>query len=245
MADNFKKIGNWIYQDLPAVSSTNDAVLDLLHLCHAPCILSAAAQTKGRGRLGRSWEGCNGNLFVSFACEIPTKQITHYAIISALAVFNTIRFFAPDMLVQIKWPNDVLVSEKKISGILFEKGPDNYWVMGIGINVAHTPKIKNLLYEATSLADLNIQTNRLDVLTKLVSEFDTLRQIYQTSGFSYIKSLWLDNSYQRGNKVIIKQNGTEITGILKDLDANGNLILQTENGFQTLCAGDLYKKDNK
>ena len=238
-----EKKENWYYEDLPSVLSTNDAVVVMLEKVKAPCIVSAKVQTNGRGRLGRKWEGYDGNLFVSFAYEILTKNIGHYAIMSALAVLQTIRFFAPDISVLIKWPNDVLVNEKKISGILFEKGPENYWIMGIGINVAKTPQIKNLLYEATSFHDLNIEINRLDVLEKLIGEFDKLKTLYEVKGFNEIKCLWLDNCYGRDKKVSIIQNGNETTGVLRDLDDKGNLILKTQQGFKTICAGDLFKKD--
>lgn len=240
-----QKKGMWFYEDLPVVSSTNDAVVDLWQKVKTQCIVSAKEQTNGRGRLGRVWEAQAGNLFVSFAYEVLTQNIGHQVIISALAVFETIRFFAPFCDVKIKWPNDVFVEGKKISGILFEKGPENCWIMGVGVNVAQTPKVSNLLYEATSLADLNIKTSRSVVLEKLIEEFDKLQVKYKANGFSYIKGLWLDNCYLRAKKVVIKQNNTTTEGVLSDLDNNGSLILKTNEGLKTIFVGDLFKKDDK
>lgn len=236
-----EKIGKWFYEDLPEVLSTNDSVLELLKKVNAPCVVSAAVQTKGRGRLGRTWTASNGNLFVSFVYEIEPQRVGHYAIISAMAVLNVVRFFLPHQKVQIKWPNDVLLEGKKVSGILFEKGPENYWVMGIGINVAATPKVENPLYEITSLADFNVQTNRLKVLEKLIYEFDSLEKTYFKSGFGLIKSLWLDKAYNRDKKVVIRQNGTEFKGVLLGLDDKGALLIETKDGIKEVLAGDLFE----
>ena len=235
-----QKKGNWFYEDLKEVSSTNDSVLNLLKKVKAPCMVSAQKQTKGRGRLGRTWVESDGNLYVSFAYEAGERKIGHYAIMSAVAVLNTIRFFAPYEDIKIKWPNDVFVGGKKISGILFEKAFDNYWVMGVGINVAQTPKVQNPMYEITSLFDLGVNVGRLEVLEKLVEEFDMLKDHYEKSGFSDIKSLWLDNAYGRDKKITLKQNGVEWCGLLRGLDEQAGLIVETKEGLKTFYAGDVF-----
>lgn len=235
-----KKIGKWFWKDLKETNSTNDSVLRFLKEVKAPCIVSAAVQTSGRGRLGRTWEGQTGNLFVSFAYQIEMPKLTHYALLSGLAVWKTIAFFAPLKDVKVKWPNDVFVEGKKISGILFEKGPDDYWVMGIGINVAHAPKVENPMYKITSLADFSVTADRKDVLKKLVENFDKLQEKYEAFGFEVIRQTWLDNAYNRGKKVIIKQNGEEFKGVFENLGPNGELILKTKDGLKNIFAGDLF-----
>jgi len=237
-----QKIGEWVYEDLPEVLSTNDSVLDLLEKVKKPCIVSAERQTKGRGRLGRTWQEAKGNLFVSFAYEIYEQNIGRYAVISALAVLNTVRYFVPFAELKIKWPNDVLAKGKKISGILFEKGPDSYWIMGIGINVASTPKVENPIYEITSLSDFGVKINRMEVLKKLVHEFDAVKALYIKDGFASVKRLWLDNAYQRDKKIMIRQNGRELTGILRNLDDNAGLMIETNKGIKTVLAGDVFFK---
>jgi len=239
-----EKIGNWFYQDLQQTSSTNDSVLDFLNEVHAPCIVSAAAQTNGRGRLGRKWEAATGNLYVSFVYPLETKKIGHHVLLSGLAVLQTIKTFLSNASVRVKWPNDVFVNGKKISGILFEKGPGNYWVMGIGINVKKTPIVQNPMYEITSLKENGAETDRLKVLRILVKEFDFLKAQYEKHGFHFLKSLWIDNAYNRGKNVIIKQNGIETEGVLLDLD-DGGLILKTEQGQKHILVGDLFEGKNE
>jgi len=238
-----EKIENWFYEDLEQTSSTNDAVLDFLAKIKAPCILSARTQTNGRGRLGRKWEGASGNLYVSFAYPIDISKIGHYVLLSGLAVLETLKVFLSKNLVQVKWPNDVFVEGKKISGILFEKGPQDYWVMGIGINISKVPTLLNPMYQITSLADFGVTTDRTKVLKILVKQFDFLKTQYEKYGYSYIKSLWLDNAYNRGKKVTIKQHDRKIEGVLFDLDANGGLILKTHDGEKHMIAGDLFIRE--
>lgn len=235
-----QKIGKWFYQDLPQTSSTNDSVEDWLKKIKSCCIVSAAVQTNGRGRLGRTWQQASGNLFVSFAYQIAPQNVGWYALLGALAVLNTVRFYLPTEQVKIKWPNDVFVNSKKISGILFEKSIDDFWIMGIGINVAKTPQVPNPMYEITSLADFGIKADRLNVLQKLISEFDTLDAFYQKEGFEAIKRLWLDNAFHRDKNITVKQNGQTVTGILRDLDDHAGLIIQTKEGFKTFYAGDVF-----
>ena len=235
-----QKIENWLYEDLQETMSTNDSVLQFLEKNQAPCIVSAERQTKGRGRLGRTWEGKSGNLFVSFAYPVQNMNIGHYVILSGLSVLETIKIFVCNAQVQVKWPNDVLVEGKKISGILFEKGPADYWVMGIGINVTHTPEVKNPVYPITSLADCNVYTNRTKVLNILVKQFDFLKKQYETFGFDVLKAAWLDNAYNRGKNILVKQNGKEIRGIFSTIDDDGSLILETSNGVVKVLAGDIF-----
>lgn len=236
-----QKIHKWFYQDLETTKSTNDSVLDLLEKVKAPCIVSAKIQTLGRGRLGRSWEGKEGNLFVSFAYEIELQNLTHYALLSGLSVLKSVQFFISAEKVKVKWPNDVFVEGKKISGILFEKGPEKYWIMGIGVNVAQTPEVENPMYEVTSLKDYNIQTTREEFLQKLVENFDNLKAQYEERGFEPIRKAWLDNAYNRGKKVIIKQNGQECEGIFESIGSNGELILKTKDGLKNILVGDLFE----
>ncbi len=120
-------------------------------------VVQALRQTAGRGRQGRVWESPEGNLYMSVllrpACG--PQAAGHYSFVAALAVFDTVRAFLPQAEVLLKWPNDVLVNGKKISGLLLEAAPVengrmDWLVLGIGVNVLHHPE--NALYPTTSLA---------------------------------------------------------------------------------------------
>ena len=235
-----EKISNWFYKDLKKTGSTNDAVIRFLKQVKTDCIVSAQVQTSGRGRLGRKWQQANGNLYVSFAFKIEPQNLGHMVILSAVAVVNTIQSFIQNEHIEIKWPNDVLVNTKKISGILFEKGPDDYWVMGIGVNIKTTPKVDNALYPITSLADFKVNIDRITFLKNLVQNFDALTAIYKHKGFENIRKSWLDKAYNRGKKIVVKQYNQELSGIFDSIDDNGWLVIKTQKGVQKIITGDVF-----
>ena len=239
------KINDWFYQDLEETSSTNDAVIEFFKKTNAPSVVSAKTQTNGRGRLGRLWKQASGNLYSSFIYEIEPIDLSRFVMISGLAAAQTVAFFLPHKKVQIKWPNDVLVDDKKVCGILFEKGPLNYWVMGIGINVKKAPVLDNPLYEATSLFEMGSLATRDEVLEVFIQHFDTLRTEYLQNGFTRIKSELLDRAYNRGKKICVKGVKNELEGIFEGIDDDGALVLKTNQKTVRVIVGDVFEMERK
>ena len=100
-----------------------------------------------------------------------------------MAVYKTIRHFVCNCDIKIKWPNDILVNNAKISGILFEKANDDFWVMGVGINVINSPQDNLTDYKTISLNQLGANTKREEVLSLFVKVFDELLEEYYNFGF--------------------------------------------------------------
>ena len=235
-----KQRNNWIWQDYKTLASTNDKAKELVIAMQRNCIVSSILQTDGRGRRGRNWISQEGNLFASFALKIALTDISKIALLSAVAVFKTIEHFVKNQSIKIKWPNDVLVNDAKISGILFEKADDNFWVMGIGINVVSSPENSSTDYKTTSINSYRTSINRFDVLYHFVKVFDELLNTYCQKGFAHIKQTWLDNAYCLGNCISIKQEKNVLTGVFETIDDNGALLLKTEDGIKTILVGDLF-----
>lgn len=227
------------YFEFEEISSTNDLAARLVEKYKFPLVVTALRQTAGRGRRGRSWISQEGNLFTSLVFEAELKDLGQLVILSGLAVWRTIKFFAPNADVQIKWPNDVMINGAKISGILFERSVDNWWVMGVGINIVSAPE-KGTMYPTCSLKSLGANVSRTDVLENLLAQFDDLYEQWRRCGFSEIKKSWLDKAYKQGKKVTVKQDDKSKEGILLEIDDNGGLILQTENGTERVLIGDVY-----
>ncbi len=238
------KFNNWIWKDFDAVENTNDEAKKLVCSFKQNCIVSAVKQNNGRGRRGRKWLGQEGNLFASFAFEIELHDLNKMVILSAVALFNTVKHFVGGNNVKIKWPNDILVNEEKISGILFEKADENFWVMGIGINILSSPKLDKANYNATDFCKLGINANRIQMLEYFVNTFDELLSQYYNIGFEKIKKTWLDNAYNLGNFVIIKQEKQVVSGKFLTIDDNGVLILKTDNGIEKILVGDLFMNES-
>ncbi len=238
-----EKIGSWRWLDVSQTTSTNDEVGKLCAELNAPCVVTARRQTAGRGRRGHSWVSLEGNLFMSFAFPATTLQVGHLAVLSGVAVARTVSCFCPEAKIAVKWPNDVLVDGAKISGILFEKAENGFWIMGIGINVVSAPTIDQAGYATAGLNALGASTDRLSVLRCFVAKFDALNAIYQQEGFESIRKLWLDIAWKRGKKIMIKQENEVYEGILEDLNADGSLVLRTQAGVKKILAGEICLKE--
>jgi BirA family biotin operon repressor/biotin-[acetyl-CoA-carboxylase] ligase len=153
------------------VNSTNDVAIRIIKTTNSSSgIVIAEKQKKGRGRYGKKWTSFKGNLFVSIFFSISNtklslKQMTK---INCQLVKKLISKFYRGKII-IKNPNDILINKKKISGILQEtlnKSDEIFIIIGIGINLIKSPKIKN--YETINLLDLtNIKFTSNNVILKL------------------------------------------------------------------------------
>lgn len=238
-----EKVDSWIIKQINQTSSTNDEAKKLVAQIKQKCLVIASKQTMGRGRRGRSWISQEGNLFVSFAFKFKLSELGKMVILSAVTVFDVIKCFAFTQDVKIKWPNDILVEGKKISGILFEKADDDFWVMGIGINVVSSPQNIDGKYETISLKSLGIDVNVQEVFEKLVLAFDEQLILYQQFGFEEIKQTWLDNAFNLGQLVVIKQEKEDKEGVFCGIGDNGELLLKTNKKTEKIIVGDLLLKE--
>lgn len=238
-------IGLWPWLDLEQTSSTNDAAKELSVQNRAPCLVTAKIQTAGRGRRGHSWISQTGNLFMSFAFPATINSPGHLAIMSAVAVWQTIHHFCPQADIQIKWPNDVLVNGAKISGILFERGYNDFWIMGIGINIVSHPEKTQTGYNTASLNSLGAGTDRISVLKTFVQIWDNLYTLYDQQGFSPIRQAWLDKCCHKDKNILIKQENDNKEGLFIGIDNNGSLLIQTKAGTEIILAGEVFAKEEK
>ncbi len=211
-------IGNRIYS-FDKLESTSDYIKQNLVNLNDGDIIVAKEQTKGRGRRGNAWESQVGNLYFSFL--ISNDDITYnnnFAILMrvSVAIIKTLQLY--DIDASIKYPNDIIVENKKIAGILIEtigNARPNHLVVGIGINVNQKDfqKLKN---KATSL--IMLKKESFDVkflLDKFVNVFN-LELINKSIYFEYLK-----NSYIIGKTI---QHDKSVYNI-KGISENGDLEL--------------------
>ena len=224
-----EKIASWEWYDANIVSSTNDEIKKLF-LKEKNIVLSAIEQTNGRGRRGRDWKGETGNLYFSYSLEINLKELSQIVCIVGLSLAKTILSYAKNLDIKIKWPNDVFVENRKISGILIENAKDNLWIIGIGVNIVSSPKLSNSIYEATSLKENNINITREEFLKQYLKTFHQDYSSYKQNGFDSVKQEWLKMALNYQKEITIKTEKEIKTGIFLNLDDNGYLILKTNNG---------------
>jgi len=162
------------------VISTNDEAIKLIrkNKKKTGCVY-AEFQTKGKGTHGKQWISKKGNLFSSifFPLKKSYPKFNEFSIINSVLVCEVIKKFCKKNKVAIKWPNDVFVNGKKISGILQELITFNntkFLVIGIGINIVSSPKINNN-YKATNIfLETRVKTPIKEILNILISSYEKL-----------------------------------------------------------------------
>ena len=161
-------------------------------------------------------------------------KITHYPFLAAIAIGKTLQHFINTSPLY-KWPNDVLIEGKKVSGVLTET-IGKHVIIGIGINIVSHPEILTA-FPATCLnkyTKVSVQT--YEVLELLIENLDKLIGISSQE----IISQWVDCAYGRSRKISVVQGEKEITGIFAGIDGNGRLILDAKNGTSQLISfGDV------
>ena len=240
-------IGKWQWYDYAELASTND---EALRLCSADnhnfVVITAERQTNGRGRRGRSWIGLDGNLFMSQILPWPQQEYGFLCMITSLAILQAICRFCPAADVKLKWPNDVLLCGKKVSGILLEIGANQKTVCGVGINIAAAPQNADILYPTTSLRDCGIDCNRTEFMKRYLQQFDLLCSDYAEKGGEFISELWQKFAHHQGELLTVRTPQKEISGLYRGLDANGFLLLQTaDKKIITIGAGDVFTAQRK
>lgn len=137
-------------------------------------VITTWRQTSGRGRLGRTWtDSLDEGLAVTFVTE--RRESEFLAVASALGTARAIESVA-STTTKIKWPNDILIGDRKIGGILIEQF-DRVALIGVGINVHQVRWPANLESRAVSLAQLGVVVDRLDMLAELIKAIDVALQL--------------------------------------------------------------------
>jgi BirA family biotin operon repressor/biotin-[acetyl-CoA-carboxylase] ligase len=221
-------------------SSTNDDAKRAAEAGEAEgLVIHALQQTAGRGRHGRTWQSPEGNLYCSVLLrpKAPVQDFGQYSFVASLALGDTVKAFIPQAAITLKWPNDVLIDGKKISGILLESDP-GWLVIGMGLNVLHHPDDAH--YPSTSLQACGVWTPDIDaVLDTLLTRLWYWYGVMQANGFASIRMMWLKNA-QKG-RVSIRQPGGDLEGIFETIDEQGHLVLRLADGTErAIATGDVF-----
>lgn len=211
-----------------SVVSTNEVAKQLLQKNGVPdyFIVSTKIQTQGKGRWGREWWSPEGGLWCSFV----TPKISIPSLRAALSVVQVIRRLTP-LRAGIRWPNDIIIRDKKVGGVLTENfAPANKeeekLIIGIGVNI-NQEGFPPELPEATSLKiELGKTFSVQDFLHELVDEFE---KILDSEIIDQIKEVLV----LLGKNITAKVKNGIKTGELWDIATNGSLLLREPTGIIT------------
>jgi BirA family biotin operon repressor/biotin-[acetyl-CoA-carboxylase] ligase len=194
-------------------------------------IILADQQTKGRGTRQRFWHSPEGNLFVSFAFEIPLSypNFSQLSVVGAVALGEALCAQYPSLDVGYKWPNDMIVDGKKVAGILTETYAQNRsrWVLvGMGVNLQSAPLLSGT-YEAGSLFSLTGEPcTPFCFLEALVPLFDRFKNLWLKEGFLRIAEKWHKRALYIGKIIRVVTAQGSRKGIFRGIDSQGFLRLE-------------------
>lgn len=241
----FRGFASYRVEYMRECSSTQD-VVDLLAREGAPEGTTVVCEKllRGRGRLGRRWEAGEGGLWFTVLLRPPSiKSLQLFSLASGVAVAKSInRLFNIDA--RVKWPNDVVVSDRKVCGILIEARVEadrvHYLMLGIGINVNNTlsPELQNTAIAIKSILGMDVP--RAPILKNVIREVDSLyRKLVEGSSVDIVRE-WSLYSSTIGRRVKAITPDGDIEGVAVGLDDDGALLIETVNRrVERVVVGDI------
>lgn len=212
-------------------------------------VVWARRQTAGRGRQGRQWHSPEGNLYCSIVLrpDMPAAAAAQFTFVAALALGDAVSGVIPHGVdLRYKWPNDILLDERKAAGILLESsgiaaGCLDWLVVGTGLNMEAYPQIEGQ-YPATSLRALGAgPLDVKDMLERYVDGFAHWRMKWQNEGLPAIRDAWLRRAARLGERITVRLPQEELSGRFEGLDESGALLLREDSGRgRTISAGDVF-----
>lgn len=238
----------WPVSVVHSVDSTNSEALRRLEARNpVPFIVLAERQSAGRGRRGRTWVSPFAeNLYYSLVLRVEggMRQLEGLSLVVGLALLQAIRGMGVSG-VGLKWPNDLLVGDRKIAGILLELSGDPadvcHVVIGIGVNVNMMPTAAPAIDQPwTSMrAILGAGVDRNELVCALNEQLAKYLAMHRQLGFSALLEEWQANHLWQGKKVGLTAGAQQITGVVLGVDASGAIRLLVDGEERHFSGGEL------
>jgi BirA family biotin operon repressor/biotin-[acetyl-CoA-carboxylase] ligase len=231
------------YEALP---STMDVAMELgIKGAAEGTLVLAETQTKGKGRLGRSWfspkyKGIYMSLILRPRFEPEKTPLL--TLLCAVSICEAIKEYC-GLDPQIKWPNDILIHHKKVAGILTELNAEmdevNFVVIGMGLNVNNDKKA--LISGATSLREAKGEpVSRPALLQAVLRKIEANYSALENKGPKTIIEKWREHSITLGRRVKVYSHHQHIEGEAVNIDSDGGLLVRKDSGItQKVMAGDV------
>ncbi len=229
------------------IDSTNNFAKEMASKVPDGTVIIAEEQTAGRGRLGRSWisqKGCGIWMSIILKPNIQPQEALNLTQVAAISVVKAIEeVFHVES--KIKWPNDIILNNKKVCGILTEMSSEidkiNYVIIGIGVNVNCDNFPEELKGKATSLyLETNSKVDRKKLTASILNNLEFYYNAYLQKGFEYIRPICIEKSITIGRQIKVIANEGEIEGKAVTIDNNGSLVVETKEGKRlSIMSGDV------
>lgn len=243
---DLKVIGTEIVT-MKTVDSTNEEIKRRVHgNAESGLVVIACDQTAGKGRLGRSWASSDGGVYFSVLLrpELPPNDISGITLAAGLGVCIAIRKFT-GLNAMIKWPNDVIIGNKKVCGILTEMTAQtdmvDFVVIGIGVNVLNDSFPEEIANKATSLRiEAGEQIDLSQLMREILSVLDRIFSSYLLGISQEDMKLYKSMCATIGREVSLTRGGERLSGKAVDITADGELVVMLDSGKKiTVNSGEV------
>lgn len=233
----------WRVRVHEALASTSDLCRQLAEAGEPGGLaVLARRQTAGRGTHGRGWESPEGNLYLSVLLRPggPIATAPRWGLLAAVVVAEALVPLLPEPdLLRLKWPNDVLLGDGKIAGVLAEAAADRqgglaWLVIGIGVNLASAPSLPDRLAACVGTSAPSADRFAADLLSRL----DAWRARLAAEGFAPVRQAWLTRGPAPGTAVALHQGAAVRQGAFAGLDEGGALLLSADGHVRAFAAGE-------
>jgi BirA family biotin operon repressor/biotin-[acetyl-CoA-carboxylase] ligase len=211
---------------LDEVESTNEYLKSMIGDATEGAVVIADRQTKGRGRFNRTWFSPDGGLWMSTLLD--STKIELMTLIGTVAICETLNGY--DILLGIKWPNDLLLNGKKVGGILAEPAGGKT-ILGLGLNLNIRDFPDEIEMVSTSIfAELKKKLDKMMVFDVLCKEIDDLYGMYKRDRIPEILVKWRHYTVMLGRNVRIETADRQVVGRAIDISGDGGLVVTLPDG---------------
>jgi len=224
----------------PKVSSTMKKLKKLIEENDKCFFVVAEEQSRGIGRRGNLWYSPKGNIYLSFNLKLIDNIKNHYifSFMTALSISNVLNNLC-NVETKIKWPNDIYIKEKKISGLIseiYKHNKTNYIIIGVGINVSNSPEISD--YPTTYVKEINKNIDKITIINLFVKNIFIYYKKIINSENDFIKKEFKEKLLFLNEQILIKTgNDLIIKGILEDINIDGSIKINVDGQYKNIYSG--------
>lgn len=215
------------------IDSTNEYIKRISKTSSEGTVAIANIQTNGKGRRGRNFVSLKGGMYFSILLKpnIDINRVPFLTQLSACSVYKALA--SMNINTKIKWPNDIILNNKKLAGILCEMSCEidylNYVISGIGINVDNVDFDEEMSKIATSLTKEGYYVNKLDLFWEILKWFDYFYSFFIKNDYKEMIEILKTNSYIIGNDIQVISGDKIKYATATDIDDNGFLVVQYDD----------------
>jgi len=228
------KVNGWNIFIAKTLSSTMDEIKNPKYNQDINTLLLSFMQTRARGRKDNKWISQLGNLFLSINYKFDiNSNIFLINYLSGIVICDVVKSFLEDSnKVILKWPNDILINNKKVAGILIETESEGNKFksiyIGAGINLKKSPD--NVIYNTTSLKEEGVKKiSKKEFINRITSKFNYWEKYLNENNITYILKSWMQRSYPINTEISFKNNKQEVVkGFYKGINKDGAINIKVK-----------------